>query len=55
MPWFQQSQIARIARMSSRIRAAGCDHGIENRFSMCGLIWLPSPRRNRPFEYAWRS
>ena len=25
------------------MRAAGCDHGIENRCSMCGLIWLPSP------------
>ena len=27
------------------MRAAGCDHGIENRFSMCALIWLPRPRR----------
>ena len=25
------------------MRAAGCDHGIENRCSMCGLIWLPRP------------
>ena len=41
--------------MSSRMRAAGCDHGIENRFSMCALIWLPRPRRKRPWEYAWRS
>ena len=37
------------------MRAAGCDHGIENRFSMCGLIWLPRPRMKRPFEYGWRS
>ena len=22
---------------------------------MCGLIWLPRPRTNRPFEYACRS
>ena len=41
--------------MNSRIRAAGCDHGIENRFSMCGLIWLPRPRMKRPFVYSWRS
>jgi hypothetical protein len=25
-----------------------------NRFSMCGLIREPSPRMNRPFEYACR-
>ena len=37
------------------MRGAGCDHGIENRFSMCGLIWQPRPRMNRPFEYGWRS
>ena len=41
--------------MYSRIRAAGCDHGIENRFSMCGLICEPSPRKNRPFECRCRS
>ena len=54
-PSFQQSQIARIARTISRMRAAGWDHGIENRFSMCGLIWLPSPRMNRPLDTACRS
>ena len=46
----QASQIARMARISSRMRAAGWLHGIENRLVMCGLIWLPSPRMNRPFE-----
>ena len=25
------------------MRRAGCDHGIENRFSMCGLICDPRP------------
>ena len=52
VPSFHDAQIARIARMNSRMRGAGCDHGIENRFSMCGLIWLPRPRMKRPFEYA---
>ncbi len=47
--------MARMARMSSRIRAAGFDQGIEKRFSMCGLIWLPRPRMNRPCDAAWRS
>ena len=47
--------MARTARISSRIRGAGWDHGIENRFSMCGLIWDPSPRRKRPFDWVWRS
>ena len=32
------------------MRAAGADHGIENRRSMCGLIWLPSPRWKRPAD-----
>ena len=35
--------MARIASTSSRMRAAGADHGIEKRRSMCGLIWLPEP------------
>ena len=48
-------QIARIASTISRIRGAGWLHSIENRFVMCGLIWLPRPRMKRPFEYAWRS
>ena len=47
--------MARIAEMNSRMRGAGCDHGIEKRFSMCGLIWLPRPRMNRPFENGCRS
>ena len=33
-----------------RIRAAGLLHSIEKRFSMCGLIWLPRPSTNLPFE-----
>ena len=37
------------------MRAAGCDHGIEKRFSMWGFICEPSPSMNRPFEYSWRS
>ena len=37
------------------MRAAGADHGIEKRRSMCGLIWLPSPRWNRPPDSACRS
>ena len=37
------------------MRAAGCDHGIEKRLVMWGLIWLPRPRMKRPPEYAWRS
>ena len=41
--------------MNSRIRAAGCDHGIEKRRSMCGLIWLPSPSVKRPFDASCRS
>ena len=49
-PLSQVSQIARIARISSRMRAAGWLHSIEKRLVMCGLIWLPSPRMNRPFE-----
>src|SRR5437016_172960 len=47
--------MARMARMNSRIRFAGSDHGIENRFWMCGLIWLPRPRMKRPLVYSWRS
>ena len=37
------------------MRAAGCDHVAEKRFSMWALIWLPSPSMNRPPEYACRS
>ena len=37
------------------MRAAGCDHGIEKRRSMCGLIWLPSPSEKRPFDASCRS
>ena len=55
MPFNHVSQMARIARIISRIRGAGWLHSIENRFVMCGLIWLPRPRMNRPPEYAWRS
>ena len=37
------------------MRRAGCDHGIENRFSMCGLICEPRPSENRPFDICCRS
>ena len=47
--------MARTASTSSRIRGAGWDHGIEYRFSMWGLIWLPRPSRNRPCDMVWRS
>ena len=47
--------MARMARMSSRIRGAGWDQGIEKRLVMCALIWEPSPRMKRPFERSWRS
>ena len=47
--------MARMARISSRIRGAGCDHGMENRFSMWGLICEPSPSMNRPSDMVWRS
>ena len=36
--------MARMARMSSRMRGAGCDQGMEKRLVMCGLIWLPRPK-----------
>ena len=49
------SQIARMARIISRIRGAGWLQSIEKRFVMCGLIWLPRPRMNRPCDAAWRS
>jgi len=52
---FHECQMARSARMNSRMRGAGCDHGIENRRSMCGLIWLPRPRVNRPLVAKCRS
>ena len=55
LPPFHAAQIARSARMNSRMRAAGCDHGIEKRCSMCGLIWLPRPRVKRPFDASCRS
>ena len=55
MPLFQLSQMARIASTNSRMRAAGCDHGIEKRFVMCGLICEPKPRMKRPPEKACRS
>ena len=49
------SQIARMARIISRMRGAGWLHSIEKRFVMCGLIWLPRPRMKRPCEYVCRS
>ncbi len=47
--------MARRARISSRMRGAGCDHGIEKRLVMCGLICEPSPRTIRPPDCSWRS
>jgi hypothetical protein len=47
--------MARMARIISRMRAAGCDHGIENRRVMWARTWLPRPRMNRPCEASWRS
>ena len=41
--------------MSSRMRGAGCDHGMEKRFVMCGLIWLPMPSMKRPLVSSCRS
>ena len=32
------------------MRLTGRLHGMLNRFSMCGLIWVPSPSGNRPRE-----
>ena len=55
VPFSQQSQIARMARTISRMRGAGWLHGIEKRFVMWGLIWLPRPRMNRPPEKPCRS
>ena len=55
MPFCHVSQIARIARIISRMRGAGWLHSMLNRLVMCGLIWLPSPRMNRPLENACRS
>jgi hypothetical protein len=39
-----------MAEISSFMRAAGWDHGMENRLVMWGLIWDPRPRMNRPPE-----
>ena len=49
------AQMARRARIISRMRAAGWPHAIEKRLVMWGLIWLPRPRRKRPLEKRWRS
>ena len=55
MPFSQVSQMARMARIISRMRGAGWLHSMLNRLVMCGLIWLPRPRMKRPFENACRS
>ncbi len=52
---FQHSQMALMASTISRILAAGRDHSIEKRLVMCGLIWVPSPRMNRPLLWNCRS
>lgn len=46
--------MARNAITNSRMRGAGCDHGIEKRRSMCGFTCEPRPRTNRPVEYSAR-
>ena len=46
--------MACIAITNSRMRAAGCDDGIEKRRVMWALICDPSPRRNRPSAKALR-
>ena len=47
--------MACMARMNSRMRAAGWDQGIENRRSMWARTWDPRPSRNRPDDRACRS
>ena len=47
--------MARMACTNSRMRAAGDDHGIEKRRSMCCWICEPRPMVKRPFEYWLRS
>ena len=47
--------MARMARIISRMRAAGLDQGIEKRLVMWGLIWDPRPSRNRPSDCICRS
>ncbi len=37
------------------MRGAGCDHGMEKRLVMCGLIWLPRPSMKRPLVSSCRS
>ena len=37
------------------MRGAGCDHGMEKRLVMCGLIWLPMPSMKRPLVSSCRS
>ena len=44
-----------VASTASRIRAAGRDQVAPYRFSTWGLIWLPSPSRNRPLLSSCRS
>jgi len=46
---------ARLRELSNRMRGAGADHGMLNRFSMWGWIWLPRPRIIRPPERTWMS
>ena len=47
--------MARMARMNSRIRAAGDDHGMEKRFVMWARICDPRPSTKRPLEAAFKS
>ena len=47
--------MARVARITSRMRAAGWENWALKRFSMWALIWEPRPRMKRPWENRWRS
>src|SRR5271154_2103583 len=51
-PSFQDAQIARRASTYSRMRAAGCDQGELNRFSICRRTCDPNPSTTRPPEYS---
>ena len=52
---FQPSQMALMARMNSRMRAAGRDQGMLKRLVMWGLICEPRPRRKRPPDASCKS
>jgi hypothetical protein len=55
VPFCQQSQIARMARTTSRIFGAGDSNFTEKRRSLWPFTCEPSPRMNRPPEALARS